>query len=226
MRILIAEDDTHLAAALAQILRDNSYDADVVHDGQAAIDYGSSASYDVIILDVMLPKADGFTVASELRRAHVNTPILMLTAKDQIRDKITGLDSGADDYMTKPFSPVELLAHLRALTRRRGNVVFESLEAGDLALNLETMDLACKTQCIRLSPKEFAIMRILMSAPGTVLSKDALIERAWGLDSSTSDNNVEAYISFLRKKLAHLDSQAHIETIRSLGYRLIEGNEA
>lgn len=223
MRILVVEDDVRLAEALARILEDNGYTVDAVHDGQAAIDYGTTGVYDVIILDVMLPKADGFTVAQSLRRAHVSTPILLLTARDATTDKIRGLDSGADDYMTKPFSPAELMAHLRALTRRQGDVVFETLAAGDLTLNLESLDLTCSGNTIRLSQKEFAIARILLGSPGAVISKEALINRAWGPGSSASDNNVEAYISFLRKKMAHVGSTAKIETIRSVGYRFAEG---
>lgn len=223
MHILVVEDDVRLAEALARILEDNGYTVDTVHDGQAGIDYGSAGIYDVIILDVMLPKADGFTVAQSLRREHVSTPILLLTARDATADKITGLDSGADDYMTKPFSPAELMAHLRALARRQGDVVFETLVAGDLTLNLESLDLTCGDAAVRLSQKEFAIARILLGSPGAVISKEALITRAWGPDSSASDNNVEAYISFLRKKIAHVGSTAKIETIRSVGYRLAEG---
>lgn len=143
MHVLVVEDDVRLAEALARILQDNGYATDVVHDGEAGVQYGGTGTYDVIILDVMLPKADGFTVAQRLRRAHVSTPILLLTARDAISDKICGYDSGADDYMTKPFSPAELLAHLRALTRRQGDVVFETLTVGDLTLNLESMDLTC-----------------------------------------------------------------------------------
>ena len=154
MHILVVEDDVRLAEALARILEDNGYTVDAVHDGQAGIDYGATRIYDVIILDVMLPKADGFTVAQHLRRAHVSTPILLLTARDATTDKIAGLDSGADDYMTKPFSPAELMAHLRALTRRQGDVVFETLVAGDLTLNLESFDLTCGDAAVRLSQKE------------------------------------------------------------------------
>ena len=143
MHVLVVEDDARLAEALARILQDNGYATDVVHDGEAGVQYGGTGTYDVIILDVMLPKADGFTVAQRLRRAHVSTPILLLTARDAISDKICGYDSGADDYTTKPFSPAELLAHLRALTRRQGDVVFETLTVGDLTLNLESMDLTC-----------------------------------------------------------------------------------
>ncbi|EOS51030.1 response regulator transcription factor [Adlercreutzia caecimuris] len=222
MHVLVVEDDVRLAEALARILEDNGYIVDTVHDGQAGIDYGGSGAYDVIILDVMLPKVDGFAVAQRLRRAHVSTPILLLTARDATTDKIAGLDAGADDYMTKPFSPAELMAHLRALTRRQGDVVFETLTAGDLTLNLESLDLTCGAETIRLSQKEFAIARILLGSPGAVVSKEALIARAWGPDSNASENNVEAYISFLRKKIGHVGSTARIETIRSVGYRLAE----
>ena len=222
MHVLVVEDDVRLAEALARILEDNGYIVDTVHDGQAGIDYGGSGVYDVIILDVMLPKVDGFAVAQRLRRAHVSTPILLLTARDATTDKIAGLDAGADDYMTKPFSPAELMAHLRALTRRQGDVVFETLTAGDLTLNLESLDLTCGAETIRLSQKEFAIARILLGSPGAVVSKEALIARAWGPDSNASENNVEAYISFLRKKIGHVGSTARIETIRSVGYRLAE----
>ena len=222
MHVLVVEDDVRLAEALARILEDNGYIVDTVHDGQAGIDYGGSGTYDVIILDVMLPKVDGFAVAQRLRRAHVSTPILLLTARDATTDKIAGLDAGADDYMTKPFSPAEHMAHLRALTRRQGDVVFETLTAGDLTLNLESLDLTCGAETIRLSQKEFAIARILLGSPGAVVSKEALIARAWGPDSNASENNVEAYISFLRKKIGHVGSTARIETIRSVGYRLAE----
>ena len=222
MQILIVEDDVRLARALAHILEENGYGTDVVHDGATGLAWAESGRYDVIVLDVMLPKKDGFSVAADLRRAGVSTPVLLLTARDAVPDKNTGLDSGADDYMTKPFSPAELLARLGALTRRQGDVVFETLTVGDLTLNLESMDLTCGDESIRLSQKEFAIARILLGSPGAVLSKEQLISRAWGPSSSASDNNVEAYISFLRKKMAHVGSKAKIETIRSVGYRLAE----
>lgn len=221
MHVLIVEDDASLAAALEKILKDNGYDVDKVHDGEAGLSYAMAGGYDVIILDVMLPKMDGFAVTSELRRQQVSTPIILLTARDSTADKIAGLDSGADDYMTKPFSPAELMAHLRALTRRQGEVQFELLSEGDLQLSLETYDLACRSKSIRLSFKEFSILKILMSSPGAVVSKDTLIDKAWGISSSAGDNNVEAYISFLRKKIAHVGSQCKIETIRKAGYRFV-----
>ena len=208
MQILIVEDDVRLARALAHILEENGYGTDVVHNGADGLAYAESGIYDVVILDVMLPKMDGFTVVAELRRKNVSTPVLLLTARDAV-----------PDYMTKPFSPAELLAHLRALTRRQGEVIFEKLDAGDLSLNLESYDLTCGQKTIHLSFKEFSLAKVLMSNPGQVVSKELLIERVWGVESSAEDNNVEAYISFLRKKMRFLGSQACIETIRKAGYR-------
>ncbi len=222
MRILIVEDDVRLAQALGHILEENGYDTDAVHDGVAGRDWAASGQYDVIVLDVMLPKMDGFSVVAELRRHSISTPVLLLTARDAVPDKITGLDSGADDYMTKPFSPAELLAHLRALGRRQGEIIFEKMEFADLTLNLESFDLACGTKSIHLSFKEFSLAKVLMANHGQVVSKDLLIEKVWGIESSAEDNNVEAYVSFLRKKLDFLGSKTLIETLRKAGYRLTE----
>lgn len=220
MRILIVEDDVRLAQALGHILEENGHDTDVVHDGVAGLDWAASGQYDAIVLDVMLPKMDGFSVVAGLRRQSISTPVLLLTARDAVPDKITGLDSGADDYMTKPFSPAELLAHLRALGRRQGEIMFEKLEFADLSLNLESFDLACGAKSIHLSFKEFSLAKVLMANHGQVVSKDLLIEKVWGIESSAEDNNVEAYVSFLRKKLDFLGSKARIETLRKAGYRL------
>ncbi len=220
MQVLIVEDDIRLAQALGQILEENHYQVDLVHDGDQGLAYAESGSYDVIILDVMLPRKSGLEVVAELRRANVATPVLMLTARTTVQDKITGLDSGADDYMTKPFSPAELLAHLRALTRRQGQVVFEKIDFGDISLNLESHDLSCGSRSINLSYKEFSIANILISSKGQIVSKDMLISKVWGVESSAVDNNVEAYISFLRKKLKFLGSNTQIETVRKVGYRL------
>ena len=220
MQLLIVEDDVALARALGQILKDSGYQVDIVHNGQDGLDYALCGTYDVIILDVMLPKMDGFTVVTNLRRKNVSTPVLLLTAKGEISDKITGLDAGADDYMTKPFAPSELLAHLRALTRRKGEVVFETINAFDLVLNLESFDLSCGAKTIHLSHKEFQLAQVLMSNAGQVIPKDTLISKIWGYDSTAEDNNVEAYVSFLRKKLKFLGSASTIETLRKVGYRL------
>ena len=192
MQVLIVEDDVRLAQALAHILAENGYQTDVVHDGASGLAYAECGDYDVIILDVMLPKMDGFAVVAQLRRKSISVPVLLLTARDAVPD------SGADDYMTKPFAPAELLAHLRALTRRQGEVLFEKLAAGDLALNLESYDLSCGSKSIHLSYKEFSLAKVLMANAGQVVSKDMLIAKVWGVESSAEDNNVEAYVSFLR----------------------------
>lgn len=225
MQILVVEDDVRLAQALEHILQENGYGVDVVHDGAAGLVYAESNLYDVVVLDVMLPQMDGFSVVANLRRKNVSTPVLLLTARDAVPDKITGLDSGADDYMTKPFAPAELLAHLRALTRRQGDVMFEKLTAGDLVLNLQSFDLACGSKSIHLSYKEFSLAKVLMANAGQVVSKDTLIAKVWGIESSAEDNNVEAYVSFLRKKMKFLGSVVRIETLRKAGYRLITAPE-
>lgn len=222
MKILIVEDDSRLARALAHILAENHYEVDIVGDGAQGLEWAESGIYDVIILDVMLPKMDGFEVVAQLRRENVSTPVLLLTARDAVSDKITGLDSGADDYMTKPFSPAELMAHLRMLTRRQGEVIFEKLDFADLTLNLDSLELSCGSKTIHLSVKEFSIAKILMTNPSQIASKELLIDKVWGMDSSAEDNNVEAHISFLRKKLKFLGSRAQIETIRKVGYRLVD----
>ena len=223
MHVLVVEDDARLAEALARILQDNGYATDVVHDGEAGVQYGGTGTYDVIILDVMLPKADGFTVAQRLRRAHVSTPILLLTARDAISDKICGYDSGADDYMTKPFSPEELLARVRALSRRQGDVVLEEMRFADLVLNLSTYTLHCAARSVHLGFKEFEVLRLLMANPAVLVQKEDLLTRVWGYESGAEDNNVEAYISFLRKKFTFLGSRVGIATVRRVGYRLVEG---
>ena len=220
MRILIVEDERRLAEALGQIMAEQRYQADLVYDGADGLDYGLTGQYDVIILDVMLPKVDGFEVARRLRCAHVSTPILMLTARDEMPDKIAGLDHGADDYMTKPFDIGELLARVRALTRRQGEVVGEQLVAWDLTLELTTRCLHCGAKSVRLGFKEFDILRLLMQHSRSVVPKEDIIARVWGLDSEAIDNNVEVYISFLRKKLSYLSSNVSISTVRKVGYYL------
>ena len=220
MQILVVEDEKRLAEALSQILKEKKYMVDVAYDGEDGFDLARSGIYDVIILDVMLPVMNGLEVAQRLRREKVATPILMLTAKDQVADKVAGLDSGADDYMTKPFSPDELLARVRALTRRQGEVVLEELTYEDLRLNLSACDLSCGERSVHLNYKEFEIMKILMGNPQLVTTKDDLIVKVWGYDSNAVDNNVEVYISFLRKKLDFVKSRVEIVSLRKIGYRL------
>ncbi len=222
MQVLIVEDEKRLADALAQIMREARYQADVAYDGDDGLYYAGNGTYDVIVLDVMLPGKNGFEIATALRRKGIHVPIIMLTARDDVRDKISGLDSGADDYMTKPFVPEELLARIRALTRRQGEVVFEEASFGDLKLNLSTCDLTCGAKTIHLGFKEFEILRILMANPKILISKDTLIEKVWGADSDAEDNNVEAYISFLRKKLHFLNSRVTVSAVRRVGYHLEE----
>lgn len=220
MRILIVEDEKNLAATIGQLLSDQHYDVDIVYDGRSGLDYALMTSYDLIILDVMLPKMNGFDVVRELRQARVSTPVLMLTAREQTNDKITGLDCGADDYMTKPFAYDELFARIRALTRRIGEVVLNELTFGDLTLNLETTVLSAHGKEVHLGYKEFAILERFMKKPKLTLSKEDLIVSVWGSNSDAGENNVEVYISFLRKKLKFLDSRVKIMTIRMVGYRL------
>lgn len=220
MKILIIEDEVRLAEALGEIMRGEKYMADIVYDGKTGLDYALMGDYDAIVLDVMLPKMDGFTLVHQLRKQSIMTPTIMLTAKDSVEDKITGLDKGADDYMTKPFVPEELLARIRALTRRRGEVVIEEITYEDLRLNLSNHDLWSNAKSIHLSYKEFEIMKILMSNLGIIVSKETLILKVWGDESDAEDNNVEAYISFLRKKLKLLRSKVSIVTIRKVGYKL------
>ena len=198
MRVLIVEDERRLAEALGQIMAEQRYQTDVVYDGADGLDYALTEQYDVIVLDVMLPKLDGFEVASRLRHAHVSTPILMLTARDEMPDKIAGLDHGADDYMTKPFDIGELLARVRALTRRQGEVIGEQLTAGDLTLELSTRCLRQGDKSVRLGFKEFDVLRQLMVHPRAVVPKGDIIARVWGLDSDAEDNNVEVYISYYK----------------------------
>ena len=224
MNILIVEDDLHLSEALKQIVEEQNYIVDVVHDGMDGLYYASNNEYDVIILDVMLPKMNGYDVIKMLRKQNVSTPTLMLTAKSEILDRVAGLDSGADDYMTKPFAPEELLARLRALSRRQGEVALDNLEFANLCLNLNTMSLSFNGKSVTLSNKEFQIIQLLMMNNTNIISKETIINKVWGADSNADDNNVEAYISFLRKKLFFLkaDRSVNIVTIRQVGYKLDE----
>lgn len=220
MRILIVEDESRLAETLRQLMEDQRYQADTVGDGADGIEYGLTGQYDLIILDVMLPKVNGFDVARRLRAAHISTPILMLTARDDISDKIGGLDCGADDYMTKPFDSGELMARVRALTRRQGEVLGDVLTVSGLSLDCASRMLWVGERSVRLGFKEFEVLRLLMVNKRAVVAKDLLITKIWGLDSEAEDNNVEVYISFLRKKLAFLGSDVSISTLRKVGYFL------
>ena len=220
MRILIVEDEIRLAEALGQIVKEQKYSVDIVNDGESGLDYAMSGIYDVVVLDVMLPKLNGFEVVRRLREGKITTPVILLTAKDEVDDKITGLDCGADDYMTKPFSSDELMARIRAISRRKGEVVLEELSFEDLSLNLSTYSLSCGVKSVHLGFKEYEVLRILMSNPKMIVPKEDIIVKVWGAESGAEDNNVEAYISFLRKKLFFLGSKVGIGTVRKVGYRL------
>lgn len=199
MRILIVEDEVRLAMALQQIVTEAGYEAQAIHNGAEALTAALHQEFDLILLDVMLPERDGFFIASELRRKRVRTPILMLTAKDTISDKVLGLDSGADDYMTKPFATDELLARIRALTRRHTAVQPQELSFCDLTYRAGNSSLRCGGKEVRLNYKESEIIKLLLANTEILLSKEEIISKVWGYNSDTSDNNVEAYISFLRK---------------------------
>ena len=221
MRALVVEDEVRLAATLQDLLELNGYASDIAHDGEAGLDNALTGIYDVILLDVMLPKLDGFTVLRRLRAEGNTTPVLMLTARSDLSDRVQGLDCGADYYLTKPFEPRELLACVRALTRRQPELrPSDGLVCGDLRLEAETFTLFCGGRSVRLSRKEYDLMEALMRNQKMVLTKEKLLLKVWGYESDAEDNNVEVYISFLRKKLEHLHSQVKIRTIRMVGYCL------
>jgi DNA-binding response OmpR family regulator len=220
MRILVVEDEIRLAETLAQILKQSKYNVDVAHDGEAGYDCAMSGIYDVIVLDVMLPEMNGFDVVREMRRQENYTPVILLTARSEVPDKVKGLDCGADDYLTKPFANDELIARIRALSRRKGEIIMDELVLDDLQLNISNNILQCGAKTIQLGLKEFEIMRILLSNSNIIVPKEDLLLKVWGAESDAEDNNVEVYISFLRKKLAYLNSRVNICTIRKVGYRL------
>ncbi|GAA0108061.1 MULTISPECIES: response regulator transcription factor [Clostridium] len=221
MKLLLVEDERELSEALFQILTNNKYSVDAVYDGEDGLDYALTGVYDVIVLDIMIPKLNGLSLLKQLRKSGISTPVIMLTAKSQIEDRVLGLDLGADDYLTKPFATEELLARLRSITRRKGNVVNDNiLTYGDISLNLDTYDLDVNNENIRLTLKEFEIIKYFMERPKCVVSKDDLITKLWGFDSEVEYNNIEVYISFIRKKLTYLKSNVSIVTIRGVGYRM------
>jgi len=219
-KILVVDDEKLIVKGISFSLQADGMEVDAAYDGEEALGKIREKNYDMVLLDVMLPKKDGFSIVKELRASKINTPVIMLTAKDEVGDKITGLDKGADDYMTKPFVPEELLARIRALSRRQGEVIVEELSFEDLSLDISNAELRCKDKNIHLSFKEFEIMKILMSNQKTIIGKEILITKVWGDDSDAEDNNVEAYISFLRKKLSFIGSKVSLTTIRKLGYKL------
>lgn len=219
MRVLIVEDEKLLADSLKLFLEKKGFDTDTAYDGETGEMYARTGVYDLLILDVMLPGTNGYEIAKRVRGNHMGVPILMLTAKASLEDRITGLDSGADYYLPKPFDMRELLACIHALLRRQGSNVNEAV-FGNTSLDFETAVLSCKDRSIRLSAREFEIMRLLMQSGERNLSKDAILVKVWGYDSDAVENHVEVYIGFLRKKLAGIGSNIRIESVRRMGYHL------
>ncbi len=223
MKILVVEDEKPLADALTEILSQNRYNADAVYHGSRGLEYARSGIYDLILLDIMLPGMDGLSVLKTLRKEHITTPVIILTAKSEVSDIITGLDAGSDDYLAKPFSTGELLARIRALSRRSAAYNEETLSCGDLSFDKSTMELCCGPDSLKLGLKESRLMELLLNNAGRIMPKNLLTEKIWGLDSDTEYNNIEVYISFLRQKMAFLGTSTQIRTIRGVGYQL-EGN--
>ena len=219
MKILIIEDEILLANSIQALLESKGFDVEAVYDGETGTEYAELGIYDLLILDVMMPKMDGYQVARAVRAKRCSTPILMLTAKSELEDRIEGLNAGADYYLTKPFDSRELLACINALLRRQGGAVDE-MTYGNTALDLASGMLICGEKQIRLSAKEFDVMRFLLQAGERNLSKEAILARIWGYDSNAVENHVEVYVGFLRKKLASIGSNIRIEAVRRLGYHL------
>ena len=222
MRILLVEDEKRMAQALCEILRQEKYEVDHYANGLDGLAAIESDIYDIIILDVMLPGMNGYEIAKKARKNGIRTPILMLTAKAELDDKVTGLDSGADDYLTKPFMTKELLARLRALGRRNINTADGTLSYGDISLDTNTSTLSCTTnnQSVRLSEKEYRILEYLIANQGQILTREQLAVKIWGFDSEAEYNNVEVYMSFTRKKLSFVGAKVEIKAVRGIGYEL------
>lgn len=220
MKILLVDDEKQLTDALGVILRKNNYAVDVSYNGEDGLDMALSGIYDLIILDIMMPKIDGLTVLKTLRNKKFSTPVLMLSAKSEISDKIDGLNLGADDYLTKPFSTDELLARIKALLRRKETFTGDVLSFGDILLNRDTIELTCNEKHISLGKKEFQILEMLILNQGKNIDKDRFIEKIWGYDTDAEYNTIEVYVSFLRKKLTAVNSKTEIKSIRGIGYTL------
>ena len=220
MRLLIAEDELDLAEVLTAFFEKNQYTVDAVHDGAAALDYAVTGEYDAIILDIMMPKLSGLAVLTRLRDAGVSTPVMLLTAKGEKDDRVTGFNAGADDYLPKPFAPDELLARVRAMLRRAGDYKPTVLRFGDLELDCGNSTLRCGERTERLSGREFEVMELFMRAPRVILSAERVMERVWGWDAEAEINVVWVHISNLRKKLTSVGSSVAIRASRGLGYSL------
>ena len=220
MKILFAEDDRDISKAVVTLLERSSYTVDAVYNGIDALDYATEGDYDIIVLDIMMPKMDGITVLKNIRKEGISVPVLMLTAKSELDDKIEGLDSGADDYLTKPFAMKELLARVRSITRRQGEVAGQTLSYNDLKLDRSSFSMSCGDESISLPNKEFQMMEMMMTNPGQIFSQDQFMDRIWGLDSDTDFSVVWVYVSYLRKKLKNIGSNVTIKATRNVGYSL------
>ena len=222
MRLLFAEDERALSKALTAILERNNYSVDAVFDGQAALEYLEADNYDCVILDIMMPKVDGITVLKEIRKKGNMIPVLMLTAKSEVDDKVLGLDAGSNDYLTKPFDSKELMARIRAITRTQTAQADSQLQFGNVTLDRATFELATPTGSFQLANKEFQMMELLMSNPHNLISSERFLEKIWGYDSDAELNVVWVYISYLRKKLTALHADIQIKATRNAGYSLEE----
>ncbi len=220
MRLLLAEDEEELSEALTAVLRRNNYSVDAVYNGQDALDYAEGQEYDGIILDIMMPKKSGLEVLRTLRAHKNQVPVLLLTAKTQVDDRVEGLDSGADDYLGKPFAMKELLARVRAMTRRQSTLTDNVLTLGNVTLNRSTFELSVGEKKVRLANKDFQMMEMLIVNPGQIISTDRFMEKVWGYDSETEIGVVWVYVSNLRKKLAALGADIEIKAVRNQGYSL------
>ena len=219
--ILIVEDEKQLSEALGAILEKHNYIVDRVFNGEDGLDYILSNIYDLVILDIMLPLMNGLDVLKKARKEGIECPIILLTAKGEVSDKVEGLDCGADDYLPKPFYTEELLARIRALSRRKGEVINENeLSFGDISLNVGTLELSTSLNSVKLTAKEFGLLELLINRKGSVINKDDIINKLWGFESEAEHNNVEVYVTFLRRKLTFLKSKVTIKAIRNMGYLL------
>lgn len=222
MRLLLAEDEQALSKALTTILQRNNYSVDVAYDGQEALEYLEADNYDGIILDIMMPKVDGITELKEIRKKGILIPVLLLTAKSEVDDKVLGLDAGANDYLTKPFHSRELLARIRAMTRTQTVQANSKLQIGNVTLDRATYELSTPSGSYRLANKEFQMMEMLMMNPKNLISSERFMEKIWGYDSEAEINVVWVYISYLRKKLVALHANIQIKAMRNAGYTLEE----
>ena len=225
MKLLIAEDELDLAEALTVFFERNHFSVDAVHNGADAYEYAATGAYDAVILNVMMPKLDGIQVLEKLRSEGVKTPIMMLTAKGQKEDRITGFNAGADDYLPKPFEPDELICRVRAMLRRGENYRPSALSFGDLSLDPSNGLLSCADRSVRLSGREYQVMELFMRSPNVVFSADKIMERVWGWDSDAEINVIWVHISNLRKKLRSIGSEITVRAVRGLGYALEESND-